>query len=207
MVLNRLKDYLGEFQPGDALPGEVELSKQFGVSRSHIRESIRHLCELGVLERSTKRGTFVNAPTLEDISRNFAFQLKIAGPGFEEIKHARLFLERAIAPLVVRYATPIVLERLRELVDRMEACADTPAEADKLDHAFHAELAHACGNRLIEIFSQVTSMTFDAQYREKFQSRQAVEKSVCDHRRMLACIKAGDVEGLLALIEAHIDPL
>ncbi|MBN2713642.1 MAG: FadR family transcriptional regulator [Planctomycetes bacterium] len=207
MVLNRLKEYLEEMQPGDALPGELELSRQFGVSRSNIRESIKHLSELGVLERSTKRGTFVNAPTLEDISRVFAFQLKIAGPGFEELKHARLFLEIAIAPMVIRYATPVVIEKLNELIDCMEECADSPSEADKFDRAFHAEFAHTCGNRLIEIFSQVTSMTFDARYREKFQSCKAVKKSVADHRKMVACIRAGDLEGLKSLIEAHILPL
>jgi GntR family transcriptional repressor for pyruvate dehydrogenase complex len=207
MLVESLKELIVSLSPGSRLPNELELCESFGVSRGNIREAIKHLCELGVLERSTKRGTFVKAPTLKDISRSFAFQLKMAGPGFEELKGTRLFLEQSIAPLLIQLATPMSLDHLNALVSEMEANAGNPRKADALDRQFHTALAEICGNRLIQIFFQVINLTFDAQYREKYLNTAAVMKSVADHRRMIACIKSKDCEGLLAVISEHIHPL
>lgn len=207
MLLEQLKDYISSLNPGDRLPTERELSEEFGVSRGSIREVIKHLVALGVLESSTKRGTFVRQPSLEDISSNFAFQLQMAGPEFEELKHARIFLEKSIAGMLIQYATPISIERLNTLNRELEALANKPREADELDRQFHATLAGICGNRLIEIFFQVINLTFQEKYRKKFLNARAVKKSASVHRRIVECIKAKDHEGLEAVIEEHLEAL
>jgi GntR family transcriptional regulator, transcriptional repressor for pyruvate dehydrogenase complex len=207
VLLDQVKDHIRSLSPGDRLPNELALSQQFGVSRSSIREVIMHLCALGVLERSKKRGTHVRKPSLEDISRNFAFQLEMAGPEFEELKHARIFLEQSITGMLIQYATPISIERLNTLVTEMEALADRPREAHQIDRQFHATLAGICGNRLIEIFFQVINLTFQDKYRQKFLNARAVRKSAKGHRRMIECIKQKDSEGLKAVIEEHLKAL
>ena len=193
------------FQAGDRLPGELELAERFHVSRSTIREIVIHLSFLGILERTTKRGTFVKQPDCLDIGETLAFQLQIAGYGFEELKQTRLLLETAQIPLLIRRITPEMLEQLNGIIDRMES-AETE-EADRLDLNFHLKLMEATGNRIQKIFGQVLILMFDRKYRGKFLNPAAVRRSVGDHRAMLKALSEGSETKLTELIRQHIQPL
>ena len=107
-LLQRFQEYLlsGNLKPGDKLPGELELAEQFGVSRGTIREIIIHLSLLGILERTTRRGTFVRKATCIDVGRTLNFQLQTIGCSFEEMKATRLMLEAAQVKLLIQFATP-----------------------------------------------------------------------------------------------------
>lgn len=193
------------FQPGDRLPGEVELAERFHVSRSTIREIIIHLSFLGILERTTRRGTFLKRPDCLDIGETLAFQLQIAGYGFEELKQTRLLLETSQIPLLIRRITPEKLEELNDIIGRM-ATSD-PEEADQLDLQFHLTLMEATGNRILKIFGQVLILMFDRKYRTKFLNPAAIRKSVGDHRAMLKALSEGSESRLTELIRQHIQPL
>ena len=134
-----------------------------------------------------------------------AFQLQIAGYGFEELKQTRLLLETAQIPLLIRRITPEMLEQLNGIIDRMES-AETE-EADRLDLNFHLKLMEATGNRIQKIFGQVLILMFDRKYRGKFLNPAAVRKSVGDHRAMLKALSEGSETKLTELIRQHIQPL
>lgn len=193
------------FQAGDCLPGEMELAERFHVSRSTIREIVIHLSFLGILERTTRRGTFVKQPDCLDIGETLAFQLQFAGYGFEELKQTRLLLETSQIPLLVRRITPKMLDQLNEIILRMEE-AETE-EADRLDLRFHLKLMEATGNRIQKIFGQVLILMFDRKYRGKFLNPAAVRKSVRDHRAMLKALSEGDEAEMAELVRQHIQPL
>ena len=207
MLLKTVKKYITELKIGDKLPNELELAVKFKVSRGTIREIISHLTLLGVLERCTKRGTFVKAPDAADIGETLSLQLQIAGVGFEELKETRLFLEMAQIPLLIKLATPASIDRLNALIDSMEQSLDNPEKADALDLEFHLTLMEITGNRVLKVFSQVITMMFDRKYRNKFLNAAAIKKSVDDHRTMMKYLKNGDCENLKALIINHIQPL
>ncbi len=207
MLLKTVKKYITDLNVGDKLPNELELAAKFKVSRGTLREIINHLTLLGVLERSTKRGTYVKAPTAGDIGETLSLQLKIAGVGFEELKETRLLLELAQVPLLIRLATPVLIDRLNSLIDQMEKSIDNPDRADALDLEFHLTLIEITGNRVLKVFSHVITMMFDREHRKKFLNAAAIRKSVDDHRKMMKYMKSGDCEKLKALIEEHIKPL
>jgi len=207
MITEQVKEYISALAPGTRLPNEVDLGKRFNMSRSNIREIIRHISELGVIERSTKRGTFVKKPSTKDVCKNFAFQLNMISPGFEELKDTRLFLECSIVSRIIKFATPTSIEHLKTLTDQMEATIDDPEKADDLDSAFHLALAEICGNRLIKIFFEVTKMTFISKFRKKFLSPKAKKQSIVEHREMIEHIIAKDENALRTLIEKHITAL
>ena len=207
MLLETVKKYITALNVGDRLPNEMELAGKFKVSRGTLREIINHLTMLGVLERSAKRGTFVKAPTAGDIGETLGLQLQIAGVGLEELKETRLFLELAQAPLLIRLATPVLIDRLNSLIDQMEQSTDNPDRADALDLEFHLTLVEITGNRVLKVFSQVIVLMFDRKYRNKFHSPAAIRKSVNDHRKMMKYLKNGDCENLKTLIIEHIQPL
>lgn len=207
MLLKSLKKYISTFKPGDRLPSEMELSDKFNVSRGTIREVIAHFTMLGILERSARRGTFIKTPTIEEISNSFVFQIQTADFGFEELKEMRMFIELNQAPLLIKLATPISIDRLNTLVNEMEKYSSQPTKANDLDRAFHVALSEICGNRILNIFSQVTSTLFDKKYRKKFLNTRAIKKSINDHRKMIQCIQDQDCDGLKKMITAHIKPL
>jgi len=207
MLLKTVKQYITTLNVGDRLPNELELAAKFKVSRGTIREIINHLTLLGVLKRSTKRGTFVKAPSAGDIGETLSLQLQIAGVGFEELKETRLFLELAQVPLLIKLATPVMIDRLNSLIDLMELSLDNPDKADTMDLEFHLTLMEITGNRVLRVFSQVITMMFDRKYRSKFLNAAAIKKSVDDHRAMMKYLKNGDCENLKILIINHIQPL
>jgi GntR family transcriptional repressor for pyruvate dehydrogenase complex len=207
MLFESVKKYIATLNVGDKLPNELALSKKFMVSRGTIREIINHLRLLGVVERSTKRGTFVKVPSVADISETFAFQLQVAKVGFEELKAMRLFLELSQVPLLVKLATPVSIDQLNSLLDRMEKLINSPEKADAVDLEFHLALVDISGNRILKVFSQVINLMFDQKYRKKFLNAQAIRKSVKDHRAMVEYLKNGDCEKFKSLITEHINQL
>lgn len=208
-LLQRFKEYLlsGNLKPGDKLPGELELAEMFGVSRGTMREIIIHLSLLGVLERSTKRGTFVRKATCVDVGRTLNFQLQTIGCCFEEMKATRLMLEIAQVKMLLRFATPARLEELKELNDKMSLQENHPDEADRLDLEFHLTLLEICGNRVLQVLGQVMVLMFEEQYRSKFRTPEAIRTSVSNHKKMLSAIEGKDAAALEKLIYDHITPL
>lgn len=208
-LLSRFEAYLVDhgFKAGDRLPGELELAEEFGVSRGTIREIIIHLTLQGVLQRRSKAGTVLTVPGVETIGRELALQLRFLGCGREELKSARLMIESAAIPVLIRCLTPAQADNLNRLIDEMSAAENDPEEADRLDLAFHLELLKITGNRLLEVFAHVLSLLFDRDYRAPFRSAEAIRRSVNSHRAMLDAIRAGDEKRLHTLIEEHIRPL
>ncbi|HCE44390.1 MAG TPA: hypothetical protein DET40_12655 [Lentisphaeria bacterium] len=207
MLLKAVKKYITTLRVGDKVPNELELAAKFKVSRGTLREIINHLMLLGVLERTARRGTFVKAPTVGDIGETLSLQLLFTGVGFEELKETRLFLELGQVPLLIRLATPVLIDRLDALIDQMEKSVDDPERADALDLEFHLTLTEIAGNRVLKVFSQVISLMFDRKHRGRFLNAAAIRKSVCDHRKMMKYLKSGDCENLKAVIIEHIQQL
>lgn len=207
MLLKYVKDYILELNVGDKLPNELTLCKKFNVSRGTMREVISHLRLLGILERSTRKGTFVKAPSIHEISETLALQLEIGGFGFEELKSMRLFLEVSQIPLLIQLVTPIAIDRLNTLVDEMEKSYNNPEKADLLDLNFHLTLIEICGNRILMVFSQVIALMFEKKYRKKFLNIDAMKKSVKDHREIIRCLQERNSVKLTELVKEHIKPL
>lgn len=208
-MLERFEHYLVEedYRPGDRLPGELELAERFGVSRGTIREIIIHLTLLGVLERAPRRGTVVAVPPAEAIGRTLAFQLRWLGCGREELKAARLMIETAMIPELIRCITPAQADRIGALIDEMEGSAADPENADRLDLAFHLALFEITGSRILQVFAQVLTLLFDREHRKPYLVPAAVQRSVDSHREMLRAVLGHDEVRMRALIEEHIRPL
>ena len=208
-LLEQFEAYLvvAGFRPGDRLPGELELAQRFGVSRGTIREIIVHLTLQGVLARAPRRGTVLAEPEVGAVGRDLAFQLRWLGCGREELKAARLMLETAMIPELIRCITPAQADRLSALIDEMAQTEGDPEQADRLDLAFHLALLEVTGSRILQVFSQVLTLLFDREHRRPYFSAEAVRKSVDSHRRMLRAVLERDESLLQKLIEEHIRPL
>ncbi len=200
------KAYLidGDFKPGSRLDNELELAGKFKVSRSSMREVLMHLQFLGLIERIKNKGTYIREFTYEKLEESVSFCFQFSGFGFEELKEARLCMELAIIPLVVRRTTPEALERLDRNIMEMEKSLSKPEKADSLDREFHVMLFDIAGNRILRIFSNVLGLLFRRQYREKFLNPKSKQNSVRDHKALLEAVRNEDPDEACMIIRRHI---
>lgn len=205
-LLKAFETYLirGKFRPGDRIPGEQELAGTFGVSRGTMREAIAYCTNKGLLERRTSRGTFLRMPTIDDVAADFAFQLRLLNCGEAEINACREILESAIAPAVVRYATPRRIDELVALNNALLAARETTQEADQIDLKFHRLLFDIAGNRLVKLFAEIVSLQFEEKLRPPFRNSAAVEFSASEHQLMIEAIQLRDAGRLAQILTDHI---
>ena len=138
-AISRIKALIssGEFSAGDRLPTERELSQQFGVSRSSLREATRALALVGVLESRVGDGTYVTALSPELLLTGIGFVSDLArADSLLEMHQVRRLLEPEATRIATGRLTDGDLSRLEECLHRMETADSEPAFIEA-DTAFH----------------------------------------------------------------------
>lgn len=146
MITERIRS--GELQPGDKLPAEPELARQLQVGRGSVREAIRTLHTLGVLQVVRGRGTFVAEPMSQPHSDQFVGLSSTSGPELAQILELRVGLETAAVSLACIRATEDDVTEMRERTADHEAAAergDVHAQ-HRTDEDFHDCLVRAAHN-------------------------------------------------------------
>jgi GntR family transcriptional repressor for pyruvate dehydrogenase complex len=197
----------GSLEPGARVPSERDLSEQFRVARTSVREAMQGLLSLGVLERRGNRSYVVER--LPDVSFD---QVDDRKEFVRQLFETRRFLELPIIALATERATPDQREEIRAVADRF---ADTMelAEFRELDRAFHSAIAQACGNPLlVEVYHKVLARLFRSDGIESLLSdaanrdevRRIVTDSAAQHAALATAIAAGDTEAATAEGTAHL---
>lgn len=205
-LVTAFEAYLLEAQAGadGKLEAEPALAERFKVSRGSLREVIMHFQFLGVVERTRNRGSFVRRLAYDKLEEVVSFCFQVSGFGFEELKEARLHLETAILPLIVRRATPEALAGLRENIAQMLLHRNDAETADRLDKEFHLRLFDIGGNRALRVFANILHLLFRRQHRERFLNPAAVRKSAADHARLVEAFGRADLDNARGIIQSHI---
>lgn len=139
----------GSLQPGDKLPAEPELARQLQVGRGSVREAIRTLHTLGVLQVVRGRGTFVAEPMHQAHSEQFVGLSSVGGTELAQVLELRIALETAAVSLACVRATEDDLAEMRRRAADHEAAAergDVHAE-HRTDEDFHDSLLQAAHNQ------------------------------------------------------------
>ena len=144
-VLGFLHDQFlaGGIRPGDRLAPERELSLRLGVSRPVLREALRALAMIGVVEIRHGVGTVVRRPDASALGDFFAFALAQRPELADDVMEARIAIECQAIRLACARATLTDLERLRDALDRIHATIEDPESGAAADHAFHTALVRA----------------------------------------------------------------
>jgi GntR family transcriptional repressor for pyruvate dehydrogenase complex len=143
---------VGQFQTGDKLPPERELSEQFQVSRVAVRESLRVLETTGFLTTrpGITGGTFVTDLTFEHLSNAFIDLFLAEKISIPELAHVRVLVEPEIARLAALQADGESAGLLREALEAEELPSRTLVEDLNRKTQVHYILAEMCGNRFLE---------------------------------------------------------
>lgn len=140
----------GELKVGDQLPPENELSEQFGVSRTAVREAIKTLREKGLVEVLVGRGTFVTNGTAGIMRRTLDLLMKVdTTKGFLYMVEMREIMEPEIAARAATLITDEYLSTMQEAMEKMDSAMEDVEAVVEADLDFHLALAEATQNPII----------------------------------------------------------
>jgi GntR family transcriptional repressor for pyruvate dehydrogenase complex len=138
----------GELKPGDQLPPERELAASLGVSRLAMREGLKVLAAMGLVEARQGEGTFVSVPTTERLLDPLVAQLLQAAE-FHQLNEARTAVEVEMAGLAARRSSAVQRERMAEALETMERSIAVGEPYLSADVLFHQTVVEAAGNPLL----------------------------------------------------------
>ncbi|QKV96284.1 FadR family transcriptional regulator [Streptomyces sp. NA02950] len=195
----------GRLGAGQRIPPEADLCEELGVSRGSLREAVRMLAALGVIEPRHGSGTFVSPLRPEDIIGSLSLTLELLPlTGLLEVYEIRRVLEAHIAAKAAARATPEAVGTLFSLIEAMEA-TDDPTEASELDHRFHAEIARIGGNpTLVSLLAVFRARSRKYQVFNLPDGPELRRKSDEDHRVLAQAIADRDPGAAAGAAEAHV---
>jgi DNA-binding FadR family transcriptional regulator len=203
----KIKEMLlaGELRPGDRLPPEKELSERLGLSRSSLREAVKALEVIRVLDVRRGDGTYVTSlePRLLLEAIGFVVDLHQDGTVLE-LFEVRRILEPAAAALATRRASAQDIARLGELVGQV---AQQTSVEDLVEHdlEFHRHIAELSGNAyLSSILDQLSSSTHRARIWRGLTEAGAVGRTLEEHRAIVDAMAAGDADLVRSSLTVHI---
>ncbi|WP_036710972.1 FadR/GntR family transcriptional regulator [Paenibacillus pinihumi] len=182
----------GEIQPGQRIPTEPELMKQFGVGRSTIREAVRVLVHAGLLEKKQGFGTYLKGNPV--IQEPLADRLRRAE--LLEVYEVRKLLELEISRLAAERRDQDDLEQLRSHLDRRSAALEREDTAAYLqaDVAFHLALAGASKNGILaDLYRTFSNVLLESLH--KLADDQSVhDPHVLFHEKLYEAVRDQDIQ-------------
>jgi DNA-binding FadR family transcriptional regulator len=213
VVIDGVKGMLtrGELAPGSRLPTEKELAAQLGVSRGSLREGVRALAALGVLEPRQGDGTYVTSLDPRVLLSPLGFLADLQQPAHvADLLAVRRVLE---AESVALAAIRLTEDDLGEL-DRILGVVDTLLEHEPdidleafihADTEFHRLIARASGNRsLAAIIDTLAGRTFRARLWRAISHRGSVREAQAEHRAILQELVRRDPERARIRMSMHL---
>lgn len=150
----------GRIRPGEPIGTESELVRQFGVNRSTVREGIRVLEQGGLISRDTSRRLFACAPHHNRLASRMSRALVLQEVTFRELYETAMVLEIASIEQAVERATQKNIAELEENVAKTEKSIDDPARVAELNSEFHALVAKASQNRVLQLAREPAGLLF-----------------------------------------------
>ncbi len=212
VVLYGIKDMIldGTLSAGSRLPTEPELSAQLGVSRSSLREGVRALSAMGVLETRQGSGTYVTSldPSLLMLPMSFLVDLQ-RPQAASDLQAVRRVLETFAAQEATRHITEDELAEAKGWLDRMQEAAESDATDHRLfiecDSGFHRVIARASRNTVLEaLILALTSETLRGRLWRASHDAGAERSTVAEHAAIYEALRSGSPEHAALRMANHI---
>ncbi|BBC29833.1 GntR family transcriptional regulator [Streptomyces graminofaciens] len=204
-VARRLIDYLmsGEVQPGDRIPSERQLTELLGVNRPTVREAIKSLGFLGLLEVRQSSGTYFRGTDSDVLYRLFELGLILGERGAHDMLQARAEMEVVVAGLAAQARDKAGVELLRTRLTVMRDCPDE--DFPEADTAFHAALDELAGNTVLRDMLKGMRAMIQRGWVERTGAVRPREIAYADHVPIFEAVEKGDAEAARAAMAAHME--
>lgn len=195
----------GTLRPGDRLPSEGELCERLGVSRGSLREAIRMLAALGVLDTRHGSGSYVSELRAADLIGSLSLTVGLLPmAGVLELTELRRVLEPHAAALAAARIDEETVKSLDRVLDEIEATTDFE-EQSRLDHEFHMAISGVAGNEaLTSLIDVLRSRSRAYRISEPDDAAELKVHSDAGHRAILRGLAAADPVAASAAASAHV---
>ncbi|RZW05626.1 MAG: FadR family transcriptional regulator [Rhodobacteraceae bacterium] len=206
MVVNQLLGFVqqGKLKPGDKLPTERELAQRLQVSRPSVREALRGLSILGVLEIRHGGGVFVSSLEASALLEPLDFFVSLSSDNAAEVFDARIQFEPMTAAMSAERLSQEDLDRLAEIVAAQRAAPEDAELFHDTDVEFHKILMDGADNVFLSRFGKMLQLLGD-QSRRVFQKRKSVRlQSIEDHEAVFAALVDRDPQATYKAMRQHM---
>jgi GntR family transcriptional regulator, transcriptional repressor for pyruvate dehydrogenase complex len=206
-VARRLLDYFlsGEVEPGMRIPSERRLAESLGVGRSLVREALKSLHVLGLLEVRQGDGTYLKRTDSELLPQVIEWGLLLGERPALDLVEARAHLEVVVAGLAAERRDARALEDLRGLLTEMRKSSDNPLRFVEADIGFHLRVAEAAGNVILNDMLNGVRALLRVWIRRVVEAAGRTGPSYKDHVPIFEAIERGDRAGAVAAMAAHME--
>lgn len=204
-VIAEVRDAIarGDLKPGDQLPPERELAASLGVSRLAMREGLKVLEAMGLVEARQGEGTFVSRPKAQTMYDPLVAHMLDSAELLELIE-ARTVLEVEMAGLAARRASAAHLEKLAAALATMAAQMAGGSDYLAADLEFHETVMAAAGNRILShVFANIHDLINHVQARTRTVPGSG-ERALASHRQILEAISAHSEAAARRAMRAHM---
>lgn len=192
-------------RPGDKLPSERELSEQLGAGRSSVREALRALELLGLIETRRGEGTFLKHYRHNRLIDILGFFILRDTKTKKDLIEMRRMLELDAVRLACRRATDKHFEEMERILDIAEqrvAHGEVPTEED---YQFHRVICRSSRNSILHrIWAPLVEYSNSVRV-ESLSREGRAKRAVEEHREIMEAIRAGDADAAVEKMRHHLE--
>ncbi|MDR7555261.1 MAG: FadR/GntR family transcriptional regulator [Armatimonadota bacterium] len=205
LVAERLEELIGDrgLRPGDPLPTERELMQRYRVGRSSVREALRMLESRGLI-RASANGTFQVADYGNPLRHSLHLLLELEEATLLEVYEVRKILEVEAAGLAALRRSDDDLRQMAAAIADMEAGLGAQDQYIGADLRFHLAVATATRNRLALRMMHAIRDTLHRALAQVYHIPGSPQRSIQQHRQIVAAISAGDAEAARRRMREHL---
>ena len=197
----------GTFPPGQALPSERTLTERFGVSRGSVRDAIRMLGVIGLLQTRHGQGTFPQELTVDRLVAPLASVMTYRHDLQNELLDVRRMFEPAVARVAATRATEEDFADLQRIVDAQQRKLKKGQSAIVEDTAFHAAVARSTRNRVVVSLMATLNDLLVESRKLTLKQKGRPAKSIEGHEAVVAALRRRDAEAAAQAMYKHIDQI
>lgn len=195
----------GKFVPGDRLPAERNLAEDLGVGRNSIREALREMEMMGLVEARRGSGTFVRKVDPTALMAPFRSVISLSGAVVDDVIEFRLAFEPEMAALAATNADDKGIADLQRALRRFDDALESDGEPHTADLDFHEVVAQCTGNPLmIAVHHALAQLFAELRTRLSDNTYQPDNRVARGHQALFGAIVAGDPDAARDVMRQHI---
>ncbi len=194
----------GDWQPGDRIPAERELCLQLGVGRASLREALKALEIMGMIETRVGDGTYASERS-NFLSRPLLWAILSSSKSeAQDLIEARTLIEVELAGLAAQRATTADLEEIGKYLDQLETCGADFEKVQRADIAFHLAIAHASHNNILRNALLLIRNLLWHWIADTLQLEGAVARTIEQHQQIFVAIAKRNPPAARSAMQEHL---
>jgi GntR family transcriptional repressor for pyruvate dehydrogenase complex len=193
------------YKAGDRLPTIMDMARRFNVGHPTVREALRKLETMGTVEIRHGSGVYVTRSDDVLVLASPSYRSEVTKKLLTDLIQARIPIEVQSAGLAAKNATPEHLEEMRTLLASAGRSLDDDALLNRINMAFHKQIALASGNTVLAQLLDVLRDLFAEEQRLILDIHGSATRDHGEHLQILAALEARDEELAVERMRKHLE--